>query len=265
MLDYHVHTRYCRHASGEVIEYVRAAIGKGLREIGISDHYPMIFLPKLSYDDYSMDLEELPLYMQDIKNSKEMFNSNINVKLGIEVDYYHEKESIIRNINFDEFDYLIGVIHVIDDWVIDDPRNILKYEEYDLEIFYSNYFTEVEKLIRSDLFDIIGHIDVIKKFNHIPRNGIEEYIMPCFELIAKKELCVEINTSGIDRAVKDTYPGQTFFSKMYEMGIQVTLGSDAHKPSEIGRYFDNILKTLKKAGYSRIVSFKNREKDFIKI
>jgi len=47
--------------------------------------------------------------------------------------------------------------------------------EYDLNAFYNKYFDEIQNLIRSGLFDIVGHIDVIKKFNHIPEEGIEEY------------------------------------------------------------------------------------------
>ncbi|MCW3975611.1 MAG: histidinol-phosphatase HisJ [Candidatus Bathyarchaeota archaeon] len=266
MLDYHVHTHYCRHASGEAKEYVIEGINKGLKEIGISDHYPMCHLPQLSYDDYSMDQQEFPSYKREVDQLKKIFNSKIDVKLGAEVDYLKAKESTLRkNLTSEDVDFLMGVIHLLDNWIIDDPRNTHKYLEYDLNTFYSRYFDEIQNLIRSGLFDIVGHIDVIKKFNHIPDEGIERYIMPCLESIADKGLCLEVNTSGIDRPVKDTYPGKKFFKIMFEMGIPITLGSDAHKPSEVGRHFEAILKLLKNAGYSELISFKNREKELTKI
>lgn len=266
MLDYHVHTRYCRHASGEVKEYVIEGINKGLKEIGISDHYPMSHLPQLSYNDYSMDLQEFPSYKREVNQLKKIFNSKIDVKLGAEVDYLKAEESTLRkNLASEDVDYLMGVIHLLDNWIIDDPRNTHKYLEYDLNAFYNKYFDEIQNLIRSGLFDIVGHIDVIKKFNHIPEEGIERYIMPCLESIADKELCLEVNTSGIDRPVKDTYPGKKFFKIMFDMGIQITLGSDAHQPSEVGRHFEVILKLLKNVGYSGLISFKNREKELTKI
>ena len=262
MFDYHVHTHYCRHAIGEADEYVKVAIRKGLKEMGFSDHYPMYYLPKLSYDDYSMNLEELPMYVKDIEEARRLFASEIGVKIGVEVDYYREKESILRrNLASLEFDYLIGVVHMIDDWVVDDHRNIHRYAEYDLNKLYSRYFKEVEALIRSGLFDIIGHIDVIKKFDILPEEGVEQYLKLCLDLILKKDLCVEINSSGLDRPIKDTFPGLNFLKKMYNHGIQVTLGSDAHHPTEVGRHFDIVVKALKKAGYSKVVGFNKREKE----
>jgi len=69
----------------------------------------------------------------------------------------------------------------------------------------------------------------------------------------------------MDRPVKDTYPGKNFFKIMFDMGIQHTLGSDAHQPSEVGRHFEVILKLLKNVGYSGLISFKNREKELTKI
>ena len=262
MFDYHVHTRYCRHANGEVEEYVKVAVLKGLKEIGFSDHYPMFYLPKLSFDDYSMNLEELPMYIRDVVEARELFASKLDIKIGLEVDYYREKESILRkSLASLEFDYLMGVVHVMDDWVIDDSRNIHKYAEYDLDKFYSRYFNEVEALIRSELFDCIGHIDVIKKFNILPKSGVEQYLQSCLDLIEKKDLCVEINSSGFDRPIKDTYPGLSFLKRMYDQDIQVTLGSDAHNPGEVGRHFDTVLKALKKAGYSKVVGFNRREKE----
>jgi histidinol-phosphatase (PHP family) len=266
MLDYHVHTHYCRHASGEIKEYLVEGMNKGLKEIGISDHYPMFHLPQLSYNDYSMDLQEFPLYKREVNQVKRIFSSKIDVKLGAEVDYLKAEEpTLMKSLVLEDVDYLMGVIHLLDNWIIDDPRNTHKYLEYDLNAFYNKYFDEIQNLIKSGLFDIVGHIDVIKKFNHIPEEGIEQYIMPCLELIADKELCLEVNTSGIDRPVKDTYPGQKFFKIIFDMGIQITLGSDAHKPSEVGRHFEVILKFLKNVGYSELISFKNREKELIKI
>ena len=41
MIDYHVHTYLCRHAEGDPQDYVNAAVEKGLKEIGIADHFPL--------------------------------------------------------------------------------------------------------------------------------------------------------------------------------------------------------------------------------
>lgn len=40
MTDYHIHTKLCGHAEGEMESYVEQSISKGLKEIGFSDHAP---------------------------------------------------------------------------------------------------------------------------------------------------------------------------------------------------------------------------------
>ncbi len=111
----------------------------------------------------------------------------------------------------------------------------------------------------------MGHLDVIKKFGHFPEGGVEGYVMPCLDLIVDKEICVEINTSGLDRPAKDTYPSLNLLKALYDRGIQVTLGSDAHDPKEVGRNFDYVLTALKKSGYREIVQFEKKVKKTIKI
>lgn len=259
MLDYHVHTRYCRHAAGEVEDYVRVALSLGLDEIGFADHFPMFYLPELPYSDYSMDLEELPAYVGEVEKVRGMFSDRISVKVGVEVDYQRGKEALLKKaVSTQEFDYLIGVVHLVDGWVIDDTRNMDKFREYDLDRLYRKYFDELEALVKSGIFDIVGHIDVIKRFNFIPEGGVEQYVLPCLDLIAEKGLCVELNTSGLDRPVGDTYPGLNLLEAMRRRRIPVTLGSDAHDPVEVGRHFGRVLEELKKSGYLEVASFEKR-------
>jgi len=243
-----------------VEDYVRAAVSLGLDEIGFADHFPMFYLPELPYDDYSMGLEELPAYVEDVEKVGRLFSSRIDVKVGVEVDYQMGKEALIKKaVSTQEFDYLIGVIHLVDGWVIDDTRNVRKFKEYNLDELYRKYFDELEALIKSGIFDVVGHIDVIKRFNFIPEGGVEQYVLPSLDLIAEKGLCVEVNTSGLDRPVGDTYPGLNLFEAMHCREIPVTLGSDAHDPGEVGRHFTRVLEELKKSGYREVASFKKRE------
>lgn len=260
MLDYHVHTRYCRHAVGKIGDYVRAAALKGLKEIGFSDHYPIFYFP-LPYGDYSMDLSELPAYVEEVEEAKRRFRGRVEVKVGVEVDYCRGCEPLLREaLSSQEFDYVVGAVHFVDGWAVDDERNIERYQEYDLDALYSKYFGELEALIKSGLFDVVAHLDVIKKFGFTPEGGVERYLLPCLDLIAEKGACAEINTSGLNGPAKETYPGLKFLKAMRDRGIQVTLGSDAHKPRDVARHFDTVLRELKKAGYKKLVSFDKGEK-----
>ena len=52
---------------------------------------------------------------------------------------------------------------------------------------------------------------------------------------------------------------------MFNLGIDVVLGSDAHHPNEIAYEFELIANILKRTGYERLAHFDNMTKRYIKI
>jgi histidinol-phosphatase (PHP family) len=57
--------------------------------------------------------------------------------------------------------------------------------------------------------------------------------------VKKAGLALEINTSGY--AYRDQpFPAHQIITRAAELGIVFSAGSDAHKPSEVGRYFDRL-------------------------
>ncbi len=267
MHDYHIHTKYCRHATGEMRDYVDYALKLGFDEIGFSDHYPMYFFPiPPPADDLSMSLKELPQYISDVKNLRELYHGKIGIKLGIELDYVSGKEEFLRKeLTKNRFDYVYGSIHLIDDWIVDHPRFIKKFEETSLDQLYSRYFDLMKALIKSKIFDIVSHIDVLKRFGYTPAKGYSPLLIECLDLIAENDMVLEINTSGLDNIVEETYPGRDTYKKLVEKDIPVLLGSDAHAPDQVGRHFRRTLELLKRAGVSQLVVFENRRKTYVEI
>jgi histidinol-phosphatase (PHP family) len=76
-------------------------------------------------------------------------------------------------------------------------------------------------------------------------------------------MVLEINTSGMDHIHRETYPHYKFFKYAYDKDIQILLGSDAHAPNQVARYFPKIIKYLKEVGYSQLVRFEKRKKQFV--
>jgi histidinol-phosphatase (PHP family) len=48
--------------------------------------------------------------------------------------------------------------------------------------------------------------------------------------------------------------------KARELGIPVTLGSDAHQPERLGQYLDEAGAALKDAGYAQLATFEGRRR-----
>lgn len=266
MIDYHMHTPLCHHAEGAPAEYLAAARQKGLLEIGFSDHYPLGLLGISPPNKVSMDPEELPGYIDEIR-ALGAGEKEIKVKLGVEVDYIPGKEKeTARLLEGAPFDFVIGSVHLIDDWDFTHPRHARRYETADLAQIYRRYFELIWQACTSGLFDFIGHIDVIKKFGHrLSHKEMEPYWEKTARLLKEKGLCYELNTSGKDVPAGEFYPARRLMELCFEQGVPVTLGSDAHGPKQVGRYFDEALALLREIGYRELAVFSGRKRSFISL
>ncbi|MDD1776535.1 MAG: histidinol-phosphatase HisJ [Candidatus Helarchaeota archaeon] len=266
-IDYHIHTKLCRHATGEMEDYVQVALAKQFEEIGFSDHFPMIYLPiTLDPNDYCMTEAEVPLYIQSVKELQKQYSTDIRIKLGVEVDFCLGKEKVIKKLLQPfKFDYIYGSVHLVDGWIIDDDRNKAKYQNYDLFELYKTYFSLQKKAIETGLFDILTHFDLPKKFGFRPQQSIAELTDEIVEALVKQKMAVELNTAGLRKPVKECYPSTAILKKCYERDIPVTFGSDSHKPEEVGWEIERGLSILREIGYSQVVGFQNRKKVFYEI
>jgi histidinol-phosphatase (PHP family) len=116
-------------------------------------------------------------------------------------------------------------------------------------------------------FDIVSHFDLPKKYNKHPEDPelIADYIDKTLELIKKKNLTIEINTSGWRKEVKEQYPSKEIIKKMYDLDIPILLGSDAHQPEEVGYRFKVALNLVQEMGYNQLAYFDKRKRSFIEI
>jgi histidinol-phosphatase (PHP family) len=255
LADYHIHTPRCGHASGELRDYVRAAQGAGLAEMGFADHFPLLHLRDAHL---TMDLEEMPLYIAEVEGLRADF-PDLPIRLGIEADYVPEVlcelEELLGRYSFD---YVYGSVHYVDGWAFDDPRCLGGYEGRDIHHLYRRYFETLADAAECGLFDALPHPDLVKKFGFRPEEDLGDIYLECLERIAATGLAVEINTSGLRRPVREIYPAPAFLGLCRELGIPVTLGSDAHAPEEVASDFHLALALLEEAGYDTITLFRER-------
>jgi len=247
-------------------DYVRAAIAKGLDEMGFSDHFIMVYLPpSLAQDDYCMKAEELPLYIKKVKELQEA-HTDIEIKLGIEVDFYEGKVSEIETLLKPfQFDYIYGSTHVVRDIIIDDDRFRATWDAYSVDEVYEIYFRNLKKAVESRLFDIMAHLDLPKKYGDRPTKPMDMLIDDVIDALVQNDVCVELNTSGLRKPVKEQYPSFQILQALFENDIPITIGSDSHRPDEVGWELEKALQMLREIGYSQIVCYKNRKREYYDI
>ena len=111
---------------------------------------------------YRMKFKEMKKYENDTLQAKERYKSKIEILLGYEVDYL-PKYMDDRVLNAD-VDYLIGSVHFIEGWGFDNPEFIGRWESQDIDEVWQKYFDTIEEMAKSKLFNIVGHLDLIKVF-----------------------------------------------------------------------------------------------------
>ncbi len=260
LVDYHLHTRRCGHAAGELEDYVRRARRLGLSEIGFSDHFPLLHIQDPSL---SMALDELPDYVREVKDLAARV-SRPRIRLGIEVDYVAERIRELTEILDDyPFDYVTGSVHFLEGWGFDDPRNLDGYRGRDLFSLWELYFQVLGDAAECGLFDLLAHPDLIKKFGFRPRGSMRRIYEECLDRVAAADVVVEVSTAGLRKPAGEIYPGEEFLRLCRERDIPVTLGSDAHDPREVGQDFHLAVEVLERVGYREIVSFERRQRSFL--
>ncbi len=259
-VDYHMHTPLCGHAVGEPEEYAKHAIAMGLSEIGFSDHAPLV-----SHEDtrYTMNKKQLPLYHQMVERVQAKYKkSALTIKLGIEADFIPGFEAQTGEIlSGYPYDFVIGSVHFIDRWAFDDPdpSQKVKWKDKDIDTVYRDYYRLLRLSAESGLYDIMGHVDLVKKFGHRPAADLSGEVEETARVFKKSGVTVEINTSGLRKPVKEIYPSLDVLKIYRKSGVPVTFSSDSHDPGDVGRDYDKAAALAKEAGYSEYQVFKKRK------
>lgn len=258
MIDYHVHTSLCNHATGTMDEYIRAAVDKGLTTICFLDHLTF----QEAGRDNAMLPREVPMYVNAARRLARQYSGQIDVRVGLEVDFSpsHVDRCIAVVETFD-LDVVGGSVHFLDGEDVVSRRSAWSRGERDPNAIYTAYLTTLESMLDYDYLDVICHLDLPKKYGIRPSPSMAEGFADLLVKVREKGLAVELNTSGFDYPVQEAFPSPELLGRCARLGIPVCLGSDAHAPDEVGRAFDRARDLLQTAGFSHLTGFSHRRRE----
>jgi len=267
LVDYHVHTARCGHATGAMERYVEHAIQAGLTELGFSDHLFMYWLPRDRRDpELGMAEWEHDFYIEDVERCRRQYASDIAIRLSTEADFIpgHEAEleTILRRY---DWDYVIGSVHFVDGWGFDDGRNLSGFDTWDIDALYARYFDLVGASAETGLFDTIGHADLVKKFGHRPAGDQSARYTLLAARLARAGVCIEVNTAGLRKPCREMYPHPDLLRACRLAGVATTLGSDAHAPTEVAADLAAATTLMRDAGYATFVTYASRRRAHVQL
>lgn len=259
LYESHCHTPLCKHAFGEPDEYAAVALARGFKGITFTCHCP---LPDGFSASVRMAPEQFDDYVAMIAATRAAFTGRLDVRLGLESDFYPGIEPWLENLHARvPLSHVLGSIH----YQVSDYRKL--FYTGDVYTYQQLYYEHLALSAESRLFDTLAHPDLIK--NESPADWDFERMRPCIEnaldRIAATGVAMELNTSGVQKALPEMNPSPAQLTLMRERGIPVVIGADAHVPERVGDGYPFALNLLLDAGYSEVSFFIDRKRQDVPI
>ena len=249
--NFHTHSTWC-DGKDSPRKVIQAAIAKGFEAIGFSSH---AMLPE-SDTDWVLTPEKAPRYFKEVRTLADEFKDRIRVLCGVEADYVPGGASPDRRTYASLApDYIIGSIHfvVATDGArvpVDDTPELLttgirEHFGGSAQMFVETYFRQQREMVSQFDFDVVGHLDLVRKFNG--RNPYfderaawyREELEKTADAVAASGKIAEVNTGAISRGwLNDAYPSADFRELLRSRGVKFILSSDAHAADAIDCAFD---------------------------
>ena len=250
LADFHAHTCYC-DGDNTPEEMVRSAAEKGLTAFGLSGHG---YTP---YDEsYCMLPDDEAAYEREVRALAAEYAGRMEVFCGVEQDCLAGKPT--RG-----WDYVIGSVHYIDCSeegggieVIDESHErwleiVDKYFGGDIYAMIEKYYETEAVVCEMTGADIIGHFDLITKYNTGGEGGKKgalfdeghpRYIaawQKAADKLMETGVPFEINTGGMSRRYRtDAYPAKPIRDYIAAHGGRFILSSDSHSTGTLCSRFD---------------------------
>lgn len=254
MYDYHMHSAFSSDTDVPMEDMIHSAISKGLTEICFTDHIDYDYAsPEIAFE---FDVDE---YKAKIEAMKQKYQSQISIQLGLEIGIQPHILEKCKTL----------VEHLKPDFIIASQHTIGRQDLY-LGDFYKNRTPEealhygmnelLEMVTKFDAFCVIGHIDILKRYNDdvraLPKELYVSEVEPVLKALIAKNKGIEVNTSGIRQGLNETLPTRLVLEKYFELGGRIiTTGADSHKPEDVGHSFREVLLMLSDIGFKAIYRF----------
>ncbi len=278
-LDYHMHFEYGSYDEEWVKGFFDAAKKRGLSEIGISEHsHTFPEFKDLYYQDLILDDSFVGKFQQQwLKTNKfkytikeyfdfieKLRSKGYPIKIGMEVCNFQNQDRVKEILAPYKFDYLIGSVHFLHGWGYDASKVKAEWENHSLQEIYEWYTQEVEKLCKSNIYDILGHPFNIRLFKYLPDFDVTPYLIRVAEALKKADMAIDVNTGTLYRyPIEEISPYPDFMKIAAQYKLPIITSSDAHQPEHCGNYVDEAIEYVKSFGYTKRLKFEQRKATFV--
>jgi histidinol-phosphatase (PHP family) len=272
LMDLHVHSDNSVDGRSSIDQYVQRAAELGLAEVGFCEH------GDLDPRDAGYNCLDVARYDREVAcAARPSAERDVRLKQGVEITYQASREDEIRTwLAKGAWDYVMLSVHLVDyadGWaIVSEPGAMAAFfDSHSQRQAYGPYFDELLLAARSGLGDVLGHLDLVKRYGVVQYGPfdpgiLEPEIRAVLGAAIASGMGLEINTSGWRQAPAEPYPALPVLGWYHEMGGEIlTIGSDAHHTADLGAGIGKAVYLARAAGLSALATFKARQVRWIDI
>ncbi len=256
--DNHIHSSNSFDAKDSVIMLADRAFNLGLYSVTITDHCDCDVYYK---NDLRSSIEGS---IRDTLKARGLYSNRLKIYSGIELGQpTQDLDAAQEALSLGNYDFVLGSLHNLRN---EQDFYYLNYTAENTGSLLERYFDEMMELIEYGKFDSLAHLTY--PFRYLVSNpelkitpkDYSQQIDEVLEAIIKKDIALEVNTSGLRQPIGKTLPDEDVIRRYRELGGKyVTMGSDAHRWGDVGAGIEDGLNMLLKCGFTHFTVYRRRE------
>ncbi|MBI2169998.1 MAG: hypothetical protein HYU28_10960 [Actinobacteria bacterium] len=184
------------------------------------------------------------------------------VRLGLEVDFYPGRMDEVASLLAPHpWDVLLGSVHWLGAWGLDQLDDEVVRDEWDRrdpDGVWLAYVEAIDELAGSGVCDVLAHVDLPKLGGVRPVTTGAEIAGRLVKAAAGNGLCVEVSSAGWRKPVGEAYPAPPLLADCFRSGVAITLASDAHTVDLVADRTSDLVAHAVAAGYREAMRFDAR-------
>lgn len=271
LFDFHIHSTCSDDAKDSMTDMALACAKAGIEVVCFTDHFDL--------DDYrtgepiSDPLAVWPTVLQQYAEAKAACEGIIDLRLGMELgEANHNPALAARCAAQPELDFVLGSTHNLRSTT---DFYYLQYQSLDhCYALLDTYMAELLELAALDCFDCMSHIGYTRRYMLaagydavITLDRYGDQLDQIYRTLIQNGRGIEINCSGFRHpGIATSIPDLPLLKRYRELGGEIiTIGTDAHRLSDVGLFLREGYELLAEAGFRYVCLYRNRTPEFIKL
>lgn len=269
--NFHTHSKYS-DGKNTIEELAIEALRLDFNIIGISDHGYVPFPSDWNAAELTIDK-----YFNEIEEVQKKFDGKIQLFKGIEADFVDGicNIDIYKKFNFD---FIIGSVHYFP-YKFDNGiyfnfdtteelylKGLKQFFEDNVQKMNEKYYENVIEMIETGKPDIVGHLDIIGKFNRdgkfFDENSTQylKIVDKVLDTIKATNTIIEINARRkYKKFHTQTSPTENIIQMALKKDIPITISGDVHYKEDFGLFWEETIEIVKKIGYTELYYYNGKK------